>query len=175
VTRARESSAPNPEIDRTLARLAAAHPELEIRRRQKATPWQHVVVWIVGSVIAGLIPVGFTALHGLDNDHPPGFYDLLGTGDLLLIAIVISIAGIAELALVLRQTRPDQILWVALLILGNLLFIVSAALWFGDLASRVLEGEAGNPVGAVAFGSIALFAVAAGMSSTCVWLAAGVD
>ena len=167
-------SSSDPEIAKALAVLATK-PELEIRERQKVTPRQHVVVWVVGAVIASLLPLAFTLFQGVDRNKVPGFYQLLGTGDLLLVGIVISIAGIAELVLVVRQTSPNQTIPVALLILGNLLLVASSGLWFGDLASLVLAGKQTNPDGILAFGTITVFALAAVLSSACVWLAAGVD
>jgi hypothetical protein len=165
----------DPQLAETLAQLTHDHPGLEIRVRQKASPRDRVLVWLLGSVVAGVFPIVFTFFHGLDSRHTLGFYQLLGKGDLLLIAIVLSVAGVAELVLDIRKMSNEQNLWVALLLLGNTLTVVADALWFGDLSSLTLEGKSGNPGAAVTYGSIALFVIAALSSSSCVWLSARVD
>lgn len=169
-----DDSSPS-DIAATVADLAAAHPELEIRARHATTPRQRVVVWIVGSVLAALLPIVIAGVHGLDSSAVSGFYDLLGRGELLLIAITIAIAGVAELSLTLRQVKTNQTLWVALLLLGNLLLVASAALWYGDLTSAEAANHVEQAAVGVTWGSTGVFAGAAVFSSICVWIAAGVD
>jgi hypothetical protein len=77
-----------PNLDETLQRLSDEHPELDIRVRKRPKPGSRVTVWLVGTVIAGLLPIGVTAVQAIDNNNSPSFYELLGRGDLLLISIV---------------------------------------------------------------------------------------
>ena len=72
--------------------------EVKVNEVVPVRPWQHVVVWLVGVVFAALVPLLLPYFHGLDMDDTPSMTSLLGHGDLLLIALVITIAGITELS-----------------------------------------------------------------------------
>src|SRR5262249_32971967 len=74
------------------------------------TPWQHVAVWLVGAVLASLVPFLFLYFHGVDRNKPPNMFELLGRGDLLLISLVLTIGGITELVLVLNKIHQKQIM-----------------------------------------------------------------
>jgi hypothetical protein len=80
-------------------------------------------------VLAALVPVLAVVFRSVDDSASDKFDDALGKGELLVIAITIAIAGVAELALALRNITAKQAVWVALLLLGNLLLVASAALW----------------------------------------------
>jgi hypothetical protein len=139
-----------------------------------ATPRQHVVVWLVGVLLASLIPFLFQYLHGVDRGNPPGIFSLLGHGDLLLISLVVTIAGITELVLVVHSLTQKQIMIIALVLLGALLVIAAEALWYADIASQLLDGQlliTSAPV--ITYGSISLFVLSAFCSTVSVWLAAG--
>ena len=154
---------------------AGDYPDLTIRKRKKATPFQHVIVWFLGSVLAGCIPILATVLYGLAVSKPVGFYEALGKGDLLLIALVLSLAGLSDLVLKIHDVRPGPI-WPALLVVGTVLLVAGDALWFGDLSSAVLHSGTESPgTGGVAYGSIGVFTLAAVFSTLSVWLAAGAE
>lgn len=154
-----------------LARLSAAG---QIRIIKHATPLQHVVVWLVGVVVASLLPFLVLYFHGIDTSSPPGMFELLSRGDLLIISLVFTIAGLAELALVFNRIHQEQLLAAALLVIGGTLLITTEALWYSDITAQLLRGGKVTSIHAVAFGSLALFGVSTFCSSICVRLAAGV-
>lgn len=139
-----------------------------------ASPRQHMVVWLIGVLLASLIPFLFQYLHGLDRGDPPSIYLLLGHGDLLLISLVVTIAGITELVLVAHNLIQEQIMVFALVLLGSVLVIAAEALWYADIASQLLDGQLLKAAThTITYGSITLFAMSAFCSTVCVRLAAG--
>ena len=142
----------------------------EYRIVTRASPRQHVVVWIVGSVVASLVPFLFLSFHSIDGKHTPDLYSMLGRGDLLLIALVITIGGIAEILLVLNQV--EDLMAGALLLLGGILLVVAEAFWYADLTSQVLAGQETASQTVVTWGSLILFATSAACSAACVLNAA---
>jgi hypothetical protein len=145
----------------------------EIRIVERPTPRQHLVVWLVGVVLASLVPFLFLYFHGIDRGGPPSIFELLSRGDLLLISLVVTIAGITELVLVLNRIRQDQIMPVALVLLGGVLVVVAEAFWYADLSAQLLDGQKATSSHAVAFGSLLLFSLSAFCSSVSVTLSAG--
>jgi hypothetical protein len=129
----------------TLVRLALETTKRYTGPKAKVTelaaPWQHVVVWTIGVILAALTPLLLPYFHGIDKNNTPSMYNLLGHGDLLLIALVITIAGITELMLVMRNIPFSTIMPVAMAILGGLLAIVAEAFWYSDLAVESLNGN----------------------------------
>lgn len=94
---------------------------------------------------------------------------MLGKGDLYLISIVVLIAGVTEIALLLRKIRQDMTM--ALLIIGGFLFILFDAARYAG-ASSLAEASQLSPH-SVTYWSLAAFAISAIHSSICVGLAAG--
>jgi energy-converting hydrogenase Eha subunit C len=139
-----------------------------------ATPAQHVVVWLIGVVLASLIPFLFIYLHGVDKGGTPGLAELLSRGDLLLIALVICIAGITEQVLILNRIEQRRLMGLALLLLGCILLIVAEAFWYADITASVLDGRRVIESDFVAVGSTMLFLASAFTSSMSVKIAAGV-
>lgn len=139
----------------------------------KATVRQRIIMWLVASALAGLAPVGATALHYVDSGGL-GFYQLFGKGDLLMVAVVLSLAGIGEIALYFRHVKTDA-LALGLLVVGLAMSIVVDAIWFSDLSALALAGKKGDPIATVTYGSIVLYGLAVLFSSYCVGLVAGVD
>jgi uncharacterized membrane protein len=141
-----------------------------------ASPRQHVTVWLVGVVLASLVPLLSEFFQGLDRSSPPSLYELLNRGDLLLISLVLTISGFTELVLVFNRIEQAQVMPVALILLGGVLLVAAEALWYGDLSSQFLnnnENLASAPAQAVTYGSLGLFVLSAFCSSACVKIAAG--
>lgn len=135
---------------------------------EHAGPWKHVLVWFIGVIVASLMPFLWLYLSNKPNNSPPSVWQMLGEGELYIIAIVVLIAGVTEIILLLRQIR--QATTVALLILGAILFvIVDAAKYAG--ASEL--SPTAPPLHSVTFWSIGAFVISALHSSICVGLAAG--
>lgn len=136
---------------------------------ERIKPWKHVVVWLVGVVIASLIPFLWVFASANPKGPSPGTYQLLGKGDLYLISVVVLIAGVTEIALLLSKIQRDMTM--ALLIIGGFLFILFDAARYAGASSLV---ETSQPFPhSVAYWSLAAFAISATHSSICVGLAAG--
>jgi hypothetical protein len=131
-------------------------------------PWKHVLVWIVGVVLASLAPFLWLYLANKPNSNPPSIYQMLDAGELYIIAIVVLIAGVTEIALLLRQIR--QGLTVAMLMIGGLIFILVDAARYAGASELTANTHIPH---SVAFWSAGAFIVSAVHSSICVWLAAG--
>jgi len=162
-----------------VANAADMPPETSSDRTRKvqvvrhATPRQHVIVWLVGVLLASLIPLLFTYFHGVDRNRPPSIFNLLGHGDLLLISLVVTIAGITELALSVNKIRQSQLMSAAMVLLGSVLAIAAEGLWYADISAQILDGQKILSVHYITFGSLLLFMLSAFCSSVCVWLSAG--
>jgi hypothetical protein len=146
-----------------------------VRRIEHAPPWQHVVVWLIGVLFASLTPLLLPYFHGVDQDDTPSMHALLGRGELLLIALVITIAGITELILAMRNISAGQLMPVATAILGGLLAIVAEAFWYADIAASSFGSDKIPPahvLTVVTFGSLGLFLASALCSAACVFYAA---
>lgn len=150
---------------------AAGSPSVRII--QHATPSQYVIIWLVGVLLASLIPLLFLYFHGLDKNKPPSVFDLLGDGNLLLISLVVTIAGIAELAITINNIGHAQLMQVALILLGAVLAVAAEALWYADVSAQLLNGQKITSTHVVTYGSLLLFILSAFCSSMCVKLAAG--
>jgi hypothetical protein len=135
---------------------------------ERVTPWKHVVIWVVGVIIASLIPFLWTYASNQPNDASPNVYQVLGHGDLYLIAIIVLIAGITEIVLLLRKIEKDMA--VALLIIGGFLFVLLDA---GRFAGASAMASSSAIPHSVTYWSIVAFIVSAVHSSICVGLAAG--
>ena len=151
------------------------HLSPQVRVIEQASPWLHVFVWLIGVLLASLAPLLLPYFHGIDQDNTPSMRSLLDHGSLLLIALVITIAGITELILAIRNIARRQLMPVATAILGGLLAIVTEAFWYADLA---VQDPTGNKLAVphvelvVMNGSLGLFAVSALSSAACVYYAA---
>ena len=174
-TAAMEVKLPNELVESKDKALTVQQPSdsAHVRIVRAATPRQHVIVWLVGVLLASLMPFLFLFLHGLDRSGPPSIFQLLGHGDLLLISLVVTISGITDLVLVMHNLQPTQIVSTALIVLSSILMIVAEALWYADISSQLLDGEKVSSTHMVAYGSLALFCLSAFCSAACVKIAAG--
>jgi hypothetical protein len=132
-------------------------------------PWKHVAVWSVGVILASLIPIGWAYESGRPGAITPSIYQLLETGELYPISIVLVIAGIAEIVLLFRWIKHSMT--VALLVLSALIVVtIDCARYAGASALPV---NYISPPHSTTYVSIALFCFSALHSSICVWLAVG--
>jgi len=81
------------------------------------------------------------------------------------------IAGLAELVLLFWRMPAGKELQLALLPLGIVLYLVGVAFWYGTVSSHLSTPEAPTGDWNLAYGSSAMFVIAAAFSSYCVWLA----
>lgn len=146
-----------------------------LQRRRPLSPRQHVVLWVVGVVIASLLPLLAILLHGLTNPRPPGLVELLGNGDLVLIGVVVTIAGLMELVRSWSRIREDRNFVVALVTLCTALLITCEALYYASIGGTVMDGKpVGEPV-LNAWLSLAFFIFSTVCGAVCVGIAAGDD
>ncbi len=130
--------------------------------------WKRVVIWIIGVVLASLIPFAWASQSSKPGDRGPSMYILLGSGDLYLVSVIVLIAGLTEIVLLMRQLDEFT---VALLVLAAIFFvIIDAARYAGASA---ITTNANSPPHSIAYLSLVAFGLAAAHSSICVSLAAG--
>lgn len=155
-------------IERALSQIAALSEVSEVK---PITPARHVLVWFLGVVVASLLPFVPLVVHHIDARDSPGIYDLLGRGDLLVISLVFTIAGLVELGLYWKRVeQPDVPIF---LMIGGILLVLGEGFWYGDISSQILGGGT-VPTHAVTYGSLGFFALSVICSLLCVRLAAGV-
>ena len=119
------------DVVETINALRKQYPEISIRIRQVPTQWNHVWVWVVASVLAGLLPIVIQGWHAVRDDQAVTFIRLLGDGELLLIAVVLMIAGLGELVLVIRDVE-SSVIGLALFLLGYVMVLAGVS-WLSDL------------------------------------------
>ena len=135
---------------------------------------QHVKMWILGVVVASLVPFLFLIFHGIDGDHLPGIYELLSRGDLLVISLVVTVGGMADLALVFSRVDPSQVATAAYFLIGSVLVVIGEAAWYADITATLLAGKTVHDLRSVCLGSLALFAFSIFCGGKCVSFSAGV-
>jgi hypothetical protein len=149
-----------------------------VTRIEHATPRQHVLVWLIGVLFASLTPLLLPYFHGIDLNNTPSMQDLIGRGDLLLISLVLTIAGIAELIPSIRNISAGQLTPVAAILLGGLLAIVAEAFWYADISAEFLSVQktpTEHVSSVITSGSLILFGASALCSVACVFYAAQAD
>lgn len=88
--------------------------------------------WLLFTVALALVPFAYFVVRGVTSGDPATPADVLGGGDLYLVAAAVCAAGIGELAAA-RTSRPPP---VHVATLGfALLVVVFAALLFADTAA----------------------------------------
>lgn len=136
---------------------------------ERIKPWKHVVIWLVGVVVASLTPFIWIYASSSPRSGSPSIYQVLDTGDLFLIAIIVLIAGVTEIVLLLQRIRQN--LTIGLLIVGGFLFVLfDAAKYAGASLASINTIIAPH---SVTYWSLGAFVVSALHSSICVGLAAG--
>jgi hypothetical protein len=159
---------PSP-IEERIAALKAAHPELEIRRRKKLEPRHRVIVWLVFTWFVGaLFPIGSTVVHALDRHQPVDFYELLGKGDLMVVALLASLAAFGDLLLAMWRGGVERGFWTFFVLAIEVILIGTAGVWFGDLSAKVLDEGAGDPSHPAAWAAIMMYGLSAILGSICV-------
>lgn len=133
---------------------------VETRRREMPHRRVHLAAWLVGVVLASLIPLGLIAAHEADVLSHPSFYQILGHGDLLIIAFTFTVAGIAELCPFVTKVRVEELMGLILMLLGAVIILAIEIGWYSDLAAEI-AGAHNVPVHLITWGSIILFTVSA--------------
>lgn len=146
-------------------------PDLTMNRDRRPKPRDKVIMWIIGTVLGGVLPLFFTWLSHTEHGSFT-FTELLSKGDLVVVSIVIMIAGLAELVLVRRRIEASKDLTTAILELACAVFIGAASYWYGGLLSDELSKIEGTSAGSIMGWSLAIYGAGALLSSRCVWLAA---
>ena len=94
--------------------------------------WKRVVIWIIGVVLASLIPFAWASQSSKPDVGGPSIYKLLGSGDLYLVSVIVLIAGLTEIVLLLRLLDEFT---VALLVLAAIFFVIIDAARYAGGAS----------------------------------------
>lgn len=129
---------------------------------------QRVTIWLLGVVVASLLPVVALILHDIDNNDPLDLPTLLSRGDLLLIGAVVTIGSFADLA---RSETPRQLNHYkgCLLVICALTAVVQA-LWYSDLAARASSGTTMHDAVGIAWGTLVVYLFSVVTSGACIKL-----
>ncbi|MFI6073830.1 hypothetical protein ACIA5C_19880 [Actinoplanes sp. NPDC051343] len=93
--------------------------------------------WALFGVLLPLLPIASRILTGwIDGNAIPTFVDLFENGDLLVLAIVVSAAGIGDLVFDVNQTKAEWSLRQAVTVSLALITIIIAVLIYGLLSLR---------------------------------------
>jgi len=130
-----------------------------------------LTAWLVGSVAASLIPLALITFHEADYLHDPSFYQILGHGDLLIIAFTLTVAGVAQLCPFVAKVQAKQLSAVILAILGGFIVVAMEVAWYSDIAARVASSQS-VPIHLITWGSLFLFLVSMVITMSCVSVAA---
>jgi hypothetical protein len=100
--------------------------------------------WLVWTVLFALIPFGFLGVVGwLPEGEFPGPSELLGSGELMLVAVALLGIGFSEL-IGLEELRIDRHRWIVMS--AAAFAFVIASLFYGAVAAqRVFESEPWDP------------------------------
>ncbi len=169
-----QRSHPQPAAVQTAPPVAPSQPDV----RPPVRRGHFLVAWYIGSVLASLIPLGLIALHDADLLAKLSIFQILGRGDLLLIAFTLTIAGVAQLLPFVTRLKSAQLFGVILEILGGFVVAAMEIAWYSDIAARISAQVAGGsnvkapPIHLITFGSVFMFAVTVVITTFCVSTAA---
>jgi hypothetical protein len=134
------------------------------------SPRQHVGYWFAGAVVAALIPFLAIIVHWVDGyPHHGGFYEALGRGELLAIAMVITLGGLAELVPVIGTVNDGK--GTGWLVVAAIFFGLGEGFWYTDVTTNLMDGHA-VPLNRLAWGSLGAFVISVLISLRSVYLAA---
>ena len=139
------------------------------------TPKEKTKIWVLGTIIASLVPP-FLAMfvHGVDRQKIPNIAEMFGRGDLLVIAVVVTIGGFAELLPVIKRVPDRALKSMAYALLGGFLLTTAESIWYADITSVLLDHRE-PPYVATSIGSIICFAFSSLCSARYVSIAASVE
>lgn len=129
---------------------------------------------ILGVVVASLLPFVFLFFHGIDGNHWPDLDKVLGRGDLLVIGLVVTVGGMAELVFSMSRLQARRVAWASYFLIASVLVIVGEAAWYADITVTLLVSQKVADPGSVTRGSLGLFVASFVCSGKCVKTAAGV-
>jgi hypothetical protein len=148
-----------------LARVIATLAE----KPEKPSPRFHLLIWGLAAIIAGLFPIGLAAaVTAAEHSQDLGFYQMMSNGDLFAISAVLAFAGLGELFLLAWHIPKNRAGLIALTGIGMAILAAADSALYGISSSRFEEGaQAGNAW--ITYGSLAMFALAAALTSSAAW------
>lgn len=123
------------------------------KRRQAC----RVTIWFLGVVIASLMPLATTYVHGVDVNKAPPWVTWLGHGDLLITGPVVAVAGFVEIGLTYKSINRDKLPSIYILATAAMLVIAAQAVWYGDSSAILHTSHEHLALETVAVGSIACY------------------
>ncbi|MBN4056090.1 hypothetical protein JYT20_00040 [Rhodothermus sp. AH-315-K08] len=117
-----------------------------------------LVKWLIFSVVLALLPIAFNAIHVLTRSGDPTLENLLGGGELLLVAAAISAASIGYLVPGGKDRPVRRIVAAG----GAVIVLVMTSYYFADIAAAPVSPPLDTSVITLLSGLFFLFAVLAG-------------
>jgi hypothetical protein len=104
-------------------------------------PVFRVAIWLAGSVFAAVVPLASPLIQIRDAPHSTlGLVDVLSKGDLYIVALTITIAGVVELGVshdVVRAERRTG--WAFAMALASVVVVGFAAFRYADGVTKIAE------------------------------------
>lgn len=124
-------------------------------------------IWLIFTVIVALTPFFLGVFQSVDRNQRVTFESLFGSGQLLLVCVVLAAAALGELVAV--EVHPDQQIIKAAAIGSCIYVIIFSSLWFADISADALGRKIPDPR-TISLGSIAFYIWALASSVWCLVL-----
>lgn len=123
--------------------------------KRVVTVWLRLRVWFYAGVAAGVLPLLAVALQRLRADKPCGVIEVLATGELIIISLVLLIGVVGDFALASYSTDSSDGIFN---IIGTMITLTAGGILYGFVKTYGEEPSTPHP-GWIAFFSIAAFGV----------------
>jgi hypothetical protein len=123
-------------------------------QRRGSSRLEKLVAWSIFTVLIALVPFCLLFFESIDRNRPVSFYSIFGTGQLLLVCVVITSAALGELIVI--NLSPDQLI-VKLIAIGScIVAIILSSLWFADISADLIHHPPPDPK-TVSIGSVVFY------------------
>jgi hypothetical protein len=128
---------------------------------------EKLAIWFIFSVVVALTPFFLGIFQSIDREQQVTFYSIFGSGQLLLVCVVLAAAALGELVAI--DVSDDERITKSAAIGSCILVIILSSLWFGDISADILAKRIPDP-GTVSLGSFIFYIWALASSAWCLSL-----
>lgn len=129
---------------------------------------EKLTIWIIFGVIVSLLPFGFSLLQSIGSKSSFNYSQILGEGQLLLVAVALSASAFGELIVV--DVPPIQRMPKVFAIGSCVIEVLVSSYWFGIITESASVGTPRNPV-TISIWSVPVFVWALLSSGSCLSIA----
>jgi hypothetical protein len=124
-------------------------------------------IWFIFSAVVALTPFFLGIFQSVDRNQKVTMDSLFGSGQLLLVCVVLAAAALGEL--VVADVHPEQQIVKSVAIGSCIYVIIFSSLWFADISADMLGKNVPDPR-TVSLGSLAFYVWALASSVWCLVL-----